>query len=625
MKFFTRIPFFFLVFCFASTLSGQVINYTFSSDKSSIAINVKNDKPEPPLKLEEDRKLGLPLKIGQKFDLSIDNRDVGIWQSLPEGNVWTFEIKAVDSKGLILNFDDFYIPQGAHLYVYESPDDAQPLLFTHSNNPEGGAYSMEVYSSDRMILKYVEPSDDITEVPRFKISSFGYKNGGMTLSGLNRSGSCMVNINCDLGDDWQEQKKGVVRMRTNLRGIYYLCTGTLMNNTEEDRTPYILTASHCFEDKEYRGAAKDIAETEFFFDYEFSGCGNEIQHPAYNYIKGADSLIVSSISGGTDAALIKISKPIPDTWEVYYNGWNNETRNNVIEGGAVIHHPSGDVKKISFFEDALYTDTWEGSLSAAHWVAKYSKGSTEEGSSGGPLFDKSGLVVGSLTGGYASCSDINASDLYSKLGYSIDLMPDVNQRFRRFLDPNNTRVKKLNGWNGSKKELSLGTNILSLDFEEVAKVSITSGNKPYSVVSSDGQIVSVKIDETDGSKIVATAGKTAGEATIKVTDSKGEESEIKVTVFNAKTNADAPDIFVAWRENAADSSGNNYLYVRSKASDDLIKKIRVVNLRGNVIYEKSSGFSSNRYEVDTYNWTSGLLYIVTVDSKKTSRTYKIVK
>ena len=54
--------------------------------------------------------------------------------------------------------------------------------------------------------------------------------------GAGFSEACEVNINCEEGADWQEQKKGVIQMIQYIRnkegeGGSYICTASLVNNT----------------------------------------------------------------------------------------------------------------------------------------------------------------------------------------------------------------------------------------------------------------------------------------------------------------------------------------------------------------------------------------------------------
>ena len=61
---------------------------------------------------------------------------------------------------------------------------------------------------------------------------------------LNDSDDCNMDVDCPIGDDWELQnhnKRSVGLMLMNNS----LCSGALINNTENDGTPYFLTAEHC--------------------------------------------------------------------------------------------------------------------------------------------------------------------------------------------------------------------------------------------------------------------------------------------------------------------------------------------------------------------------------------------
>ena len=53
------------------------------------------------------------------------------------------------------------------------------------------------------------------------------------------AGGCIVDIICPAGDPYREQARGVVRILANGG----LCTGTLTNNTRNDRAALLLTAN----------------------------------------------------------------------------------------------------------------------------------------------------------------------------------------------------------------------------------------------------------------------------------------------------------------------------------------------------------------------------------------------
>ena len=99
------------------------------------------------------------------------------------------------------------------------------------------------------------------ETPRLRIREVGYGYNHLEAimpevqeaPGADFSGACEVNINCEEGADWQEQKKGVIQMIQYIRnkegeGGSYICTASLVNNTARDKKPYVLSAFHCSQD-----------------------------------------------------------------------------------------------------------------------------------------------------------------------------------------------------------------------------------------------------------------------------------------------------------------------------------------------------------------------------------------
>ena len=82
----------------------------------------------------------------------------------------------------------------------------------------------------------------------------------------------------------------------------------------------------------------------------------------------------------------------------------------------------------------------------------YYKGATEGGSSGAPLFNQNGYVVGTLSGGESNCSNQGLADSFGKFWFHWDQYYDADQHMSKYLDPNNTGATKLKGLS------SLGTD-----------------------------------------------------------------------------------------------------------------------------------------------------------------------
>ena len=99
-----------------------------------------------------------------------------------------------------------------------------------------------------------------------------------------------------------------------------------------------------------------------------------------------------------------------------------------------IHHPRADEKALAIEIDPV-TTIW-----GTHWlIGAWTEGTTEPGSSGSGLWDTaSKLLVGDLTGGYASCDDPDGSDWYGKFSLSFLGGGSPSNRLKDWLDPDNT-------------------------------------------------------------------------------------------------------------------------------------------------------------------------------------------
>ena len=250
-------------------------------------------------------------------------------------------------------------------------------------------------------------------------------------------------------DNWQLYKRGIARMLFREGSYWYYCTGTLINNTNQDGTPYFLTAEHCGGS----ASAADRNVWQFYFNYERPGCPNTGTPPT-NLRTGCVLKAKGLISGGSDFQLVQLNSAPPQAWNPYYNGWDRNT--TPATGGVGIHHPSGDAKKISTYTGTLTSASPNigGSQMASNsaWRVVWTQtanghGCTEGGSSGSPIFNNAGLVVGTLSGGSSYCSSPSNPDYYGKFSYHWQSNGTTNdKRLEPWLDPANTGVMTLPGY-----------------------------------------------------------------------------------------------------------------------------------------------------------------------------------
>ena len=155
----------------------------------------------------------------------------------------------------------------------------------------------------------------------------------------------------------------------------------------------------------------------------------------------------------SDYALLLIKERIPENYDVYMAGW--DTSPLAASDVYGIHHPSGDVKKISIYNGKLNPVSWGEVPMQYHWeVPQWSKGTknfiykigvTEPGSSGSPLFSSRGLIIGHLHGGQSSCMFPLGYDMYGALSSDWIAPPEINQKLSTWLNPTKLLISYLPG------------------------------------------------------------------------------------------------------------------------------------------------------------------------------------
>ncbi|HAQ64762.1 MAG TPA: hypothetical protein DCR43_02745 [Bacteroidales bacterium] len=396
------------------------------------------------LTLPEEGRNGKPLQAGMLEPVSVDLcADALRIEGPVSERVTRWSFAAPGIGGLTVYYDDLTLEPGAELLMTNPSRTIVRGPYTRNDNPQGGAFATGILDDDSLVLELHRPLNDITSTCNISsVSLIKPENA----KGFGGAGDCEVNINCSEGTNWQTYKQGIVRILVKSGASSYWCTGTLINNTRNDKTPYVLTANHCGED----ASTTDLNQWIFTLNYETTGCPNPLLEPLRTDMTGAESIAhsIETSNKGSDFYLVKLKQTIPVLSNAWFNGWNRE--NIASTSGVTIHHPQGDIKKISTYTTTLINSNWNGSPMGTHWEVFWVQttngfGVTEGGSSGSPLFDADGLVLGSLTGGQSSCTTTGQSDAYGKISYSWNTNINPGSQLAAWLDPDNTGALKLNG------------------------------------------------------------------------------------------------------------------------------------------------------------------------------------
>ena len=441
--------------CFSQVTEEMPMSWELSvrSDVSVIEL--------PPLDLGEiteqdsinDLDKSLPWRYGISRSVELDMSQDGEWTDvLNIGRIWRAAIKSPDAINLSINFENFYLPEGATLHLYN--EDRSDISRTYSNaqNRQNNQVASWYISGDVIWIEYFVPNY-VTEEAQLEIGSIihGYRLGRIRQyvqnnRGLNDSGDCNYDVNCSIGADFDE-KKDVIKKTVALLtlGNGYLCSASLMNNTGNDKTPYLLTANHCLE-------ISDPAFWTIRFNWmspnPVCGNGEDSDDLQTNFtMSGAELKASNELS---DFALVEMFSSIPESWDIAFAGWDNTDVDPEFEVG--IHHPNGDIMKIcrddsgAVKENANGTEVWLiGGVSVGTGNG-WEYGTTESGSSGSPLFDQNGRVIGQLYAGQSFCDGEQNNDdydIYGRFAVSWDSGASQQTRLRDWLDPNNSGATTL--------------------------------------------------------------------------------------------------------------------------------------------------------------------------------------
>ncbi len=425
----------------------------FNLDKIGIT-SIILQQPDVENLLREDGfsdKHALPMRFAVSVPANIDFSKQGNWSDLPDGGkVCRLLLNVPNAQALIVYYQKFRIPQGGQLFLYNHDKWQVIGAFTELTNQKGCAFANELIQGEKVTLEYYQP-EGVSELPEFVINEVGYVYRTAEYffgqRGFGGSGACEVNVNCDEGQDWQKQKNSVVRIIVKQGSSQVWCTGSLLNTTRYDNAPYFLTADHCGP----TATPTEINQWVFYFNYEGPDCIDPTNDTAFNskVMVGATKKARSGGAGlESDFKLLLLNESVPLSYNPYFNGWS--AKDKPSDSGVSIHHPQGDIRKISTYKTPLVSSNW-GGIPNTHWKVVWDEtangyGVTEGGSSGSPIYNSNGQLIGQLTGGDASCANLTGPDYYGKIAYSWATNSSADSTMLKpWLDPDNSGILEIGG------------------------------------------------------------------------------------------------------------------------------------------------------------------------------------
>jgi len=328
-------------------------------------------------------------------------RPFGAMRAGASGFVWTGAIRSPDAAALRIHIEDLDLPEGNELYAWTRDGMAFGPYTGRGPNGTGELWTNAVDGDEVVLQIRGSASGDGAGLPSFRITGVGHVTSKFRLAGsLNPQASttktcpynavCVVDVACVSTDPAVDTAKDAVAEMLFASGAYlYLCTGGLVADSDTStNVPYFITAHHCISKN------NEAASLETYFFYRAETCG---ACPDWGFPSTNGSSVVST-NRSSDYSLLQLSQPAPSG--AAFLGWNaNPVANTDGETLYRISHPQGAAQSYSVHVVDTSKPTCR-SWPRGNWI--YSRdifGATEGGSSGSPVVNAAGELVGELSGG----------------------------------------------------------------------------------------------------------------------------------------------------------------------------------------------------------------------------------
>jgi hypothetical protein len=370
--------------------------------------------------------------------------DQGVWSTENGTAVWRARVASPGARSLGLEFSRFAMPAGGALYVYDVAGTLVQGPYTQdSQTAEGRLWTALVQSEEAVIEVRVPAALRSALVLTLGNIDHGYLDFA-TAAGIAKAsnalgaeaGACEINVACTQGNNWSNEIRSVGVITINNQTV---CSGTLINDIPQDGTPYFLTANHC-------GITSSslASSVVFYWNYQSSTCSGD--SGSLNQNQNGSALIAGDVNA--DFTLLRLNAKPSSSYNLYYAGF--DASGSGSSSGVGIHHPGGDIKKISSSctaavqQTVTFTDTTP-SRTVQAWQINWTSGVTEPGSSGSGFWNQNRQLIGVLSGGGSSCSTPTGNDYYARLDVAWTANTASSGQLKASLDPSNTGQRSVCG------------------------------------------------------------------------------------------------------------------------------------------------------------------------------------
>jgi len=417
--------------------------------------------------------------------------------------VWQLTVQVAGAKAIVPYFDELVIKDGAKIRAYSPITNKSTQFFYQNENSISKSFALPLIEGEKIIIEATFPNKEAYKKFKLSISEVGALH---SLQGFGAAPACYVNVNCSEGNPWQDQVRSVAKYMTVEGTDIGYCTGSLINNTDQDCKNYFLSDQHCG----IGATTAEFGQFVFYFNYESNSCADPANDSGLDQetVVGCSKIASSGTStslppDGSDFLLMELNA-IPTSYNVYYAGWNRADMPQISGNGTIIQHPEGDLKKISFWSTVEVSFTTQSHLEVLCVASANGEGLVEPKSSGSPIFDGNKRIVGNVTAGSTGCVSSHPAGTAFVVGGRFYHHWDLNGatsslQLKPWLDPTNSGVMNLDG----KQQCgSVGINEAYLNTTDI--LVFPNPTSQFITIKSDQMVEKVNLYSVDGKLILTT-------------------------------------------------------------------------------------------------------------------------
>ncbi len=346
----------------------------------------------------------------QEVNLNINNSGE-IFQIGDSLKGWRIKLKYPEAKKISFSCSEFEVGANTVAYIFNNNYyDSKSLSIYYDNVHQKRIFNSGYLKGDEIAIEIISPIEtfDSNKITINQIHAIYESN--QVDSRLKSADPCHIDVLASGYEDYCNVRRATVKIYINWTeggvNLKTWCSGAIITNAKHDGRPYILTAHHCLDRDDPKDRSISEAEKGYVNDYEIV-FNYQSSNPSETDVMTGCSYVSAKWGKGNnrkvDYALIQLNnRPLKD-YNVYYAGWDSDDIK--WNEGVVIHHPRGDLKKISEWEshNELFWSSWTGKV-------KLTAGGLEGGSSGAPYFKTDKRICGQHSSSKSGASPCSQND-----------------------------------------------------------------------------------------------------------------------------------------------------------------------------------------------------------------------